>query len=219
MEHRCMQNAVSHDEERQWVLLSQQGDGLAFENLVRKYQHDLLSIVHWHFGYASDAEDVLQMILCKVYFSLDVFDRNRPFLPWLRRIAINQCYDERRRARRRKILTFTELGLQDSSIANTTAHQTPFSRVAAEEGTDLHALLHKMLDKLPERQRKVVVLRDIQQVPYEQLAEILGCTQQAARIKVCRARIRLKKLMTRAIKLSEMRSQAPKLRRREFNIA
>ena len=79
-----MGNAPDSDEDRKWVCLSQNGDGLAFENLVRKYQHELLNLVHWHFGYASDAEDVLQMILCKVYFSLRSFDSNRPFLQWLR---------------------------------------------------------------------------------------------------------------------------------------
>jgi RNA polymerase sigma-70 factor (ECF subfamily) len=91
---------------------SQNGDQLAFETLVLKYRRQLLSLVCWHAGPAADADDILQLILCKVYFSLKSFDINRPFYPWLRRIAVNRCFDERRRLRRRKALTFAELELE-----------------------------------------------------------------------------------------------------------
>ena len=72
----------------------------------------------------------------------------------------------------------------------------------------MYALLHKMLDQLPSHQRMAVVLRDIEMIPYVQMAEILKCTEQAARLKVFRARIRLKTLMEKALQKQSHASQA-----------
>jgi len=63
----------------------------------------------------------------------------------------------------------------------------------------LQGLLRKMMSQLPDQQRTAVVLRDLESVPYAQIAEILKCTEQAARLKVFRARVRLKTLMERAL--------------------
>ena len=90
------------------------GDESAFEEIVRKYQQTVFNVVYHNIGYRGDTEDVAQKIFTKVYFSLSKFDDNRPFFPWLYRIAVNQCYDELRRLRRQKVRTFTELSLDDT---------------------------------------------------------------------------------------------------------
>ena len=94
----------SNLQDRSLISKSQNGDQVAFETLIQKYQHQLLSLVCWHAGPAADTDDLLQLIMCKVYFSLKSFDIDRPFYPWLRRIAVNRCCDERRRLRRRRSL-------------------------------------------------------------------------------------------------------------------
>src|SRR5512139_3476208 len=106
----------SNLQDRALISRSQNGDQLAFEDLVRKYYHQLLTLVCWHAGPSADTDDILQLILCKVYFSLKKFDINRPFYPWLRRIAVNRCFDEKRRLRRRRTLTFAELKLEEACI-------------------------------------------------------------------------------------------------------
>ncbi len=63
----------------------------------------------------------------------------------------------------------------------------------------MHSLLHRMMDQLPTHQKMAIVLRDIELIPYAKMAEILKCTEQAARLKVFRARIRLKTLMEKAL--------------------
>ena len=64
----------------------------------------------------------------------------------------------------------------------------------------MQALLYRILDQLPDRQRMAIVLRDIEAVPYAKIADIMKCTEQAARLKVFRARARLKTLMDQALK-------------------
>lgn len=186
------------DDDRKLVAQCQEGDPLAFEELVRKYQQTVLNLAYHYIGYRSEIEDVAQKIFTKIYFSLPKFDNKRPFFPWLYRIAINQCYDELRRIRRQKTHTFSELSLEEtSSIENLISqHELPREPEASQE---MQALLHRMLDQLPKQQRVAVVLRDLEQIPYSQMAKMLDCTEQAARLKVFRARARLKVLIEKAL--------------------
>jgi len=188
------------DEDRELVAKCRKGDPLAFEELVRKYQQTVLNLAYHYIGYRNDVEDVAQTIFTKVYFSLPKFDSRRPFFPWLYRIAINQCYDELRRIRRQKIHTFSELSLEETGSVERLINQNEISPVSDEDRQDMQELLYKILDQLPDQQRLAIVLRDLEAVPYGKMAEVLKCTEQAARLKVFRARARLKTLMEKALR-------------------
>ncbi len=190
------------EEDRDLVGRCQKGDEKAFEELVHKYQQTVLNVVYHNIGYRADVEDIAQKVFAKLYFSLPRFDNRRPFFPWLYRIAINQCYDELRRMRRRKDRTFTELSLEETDAIERLMSQSEVP--AEEERSELHALLHKLLDQMPEQQKKAVVLRDLDDVPYEKMAEIMGCSEQAARLKVFRARARLRDLMEKTLRRKEL---------------
>ena len=186
------------DEDRQLVARHREGDARAFEELVHKYQQTVLNLVYHYIGSRNDIEDAAQKIFTKIYFSLPKFDIRRPFFPWLYRIAINQCYDELRKIRRHKVHTFSELSLEDSSRIDNLISKEGMARDAEEDQKEMHVLLRKILDQLPEQQRLSIVLRDIEGIPYAKMAEILKCTEQAARLKVFRARTRMKNLMEKA---------------------
>lgn len=192
------------EEDRDLVGRSQKGDEKAFEELVRKYQQTIFNVVYHNIGYRADVEDIAQKIFAKIYFSLPRFDNRRPFFPWLYRIAINQCYDELRRMRRRKYRTFTELNLEETDAIDRLMSQKEVPAASADERSELHALLHRLLDQMPEPQKKAIVLRDLDDVPYEKMAEIMGCSEQAARLKVFRARARLRDLMERTLRRKEL---------------
>ncbi len=194
-----MWNEPYPDEDRELVAKCRKGDPLAFEELVRKYQQTVLNLVYHYIGYRNDVEDVAQTIFTKIYFSLPKFDSRRPFFPWLYRIAINQCYDELRRIRRQKIHTFSELSLEETNSVERLINQNEISPVSDEDRQDMQALLYKILDQLPDQQRLAIVLRDLEAVPYGKMAEVLKCTEQAARLKVFRARARLKTLIEKAL--------------------
>jgi RNA polymerase sigma-70 factor (ECF subfamily) len=188
------------DEDRQLVTRHREGDPLAFEQLVQKYQQTVLNLVYHYIGSRNDIEDAAQKIFTKIYFSLAKFDIRRPFFPWLYRIAINQCYDELRKIRRQKVHTFSELSIEESSRIENLISKEGITRDDAEDQKEMHVLLRRILDQLPEQQRLSVVLRDIEGIPYAKMAEILKCTEQAARLKVFRARARLKNLMEKALR-------------------
>jgi RNA polymerase sigma-70 factor (ECF subfamily) len=189
----------SNLQDRALISKSQNGDQIAFESLIQKYRHQLLSLVCWHAGPAADTDDILQLILCKIYFSLKSFDINRPFYPWLRRIAVNRCCDERRRLRRRRTLTFAELKLEETGIeAKLPAFRAMANPYYADRQQDLNDALHAIIAQLPKEQREIVTLRHLQQNTYEEIAEVLQCTPRAARVKACRARATLRKLILKS---------------------
>jgi RNA polymerase sigma-70 factor, ECF subfamily len=188
------------DEDRELVARCRAGDPLAFEELVRKHQQTVLNLVYHYLGQHNDIEDVAQKIFTKVYFSLPKFDTHRPFFPWLYRIAINQCYDELRRLRRLKIRTFSELSTEETNVVEKLLSQPDTGPAADEDRREMNALLCRVLDQLPDQQRLAVVLRDIEGLPYSEMADALRCTEQAARLKVFRARSRLKTLLEKALK-------------------
>jgi RNA polymerase sigma-70 factor, ECF subfamily len=187
-------------EDQEWVRRSQAGDDSAFEELVRKYQQTLFKVIYHNVGHRNDVEDIAQKIFSKIYFSLRKFDNTRPFFPWVYRIAVNQCYDELRRSRRRHLITFSELNLQESENIENLLKQEEAAEPDPEDRKKLHDLLYKTLDRLPEKQRNALILRDLEDVPYDRMAEILQCSEQAARLKVFRARTRLRDLMLKSLR-------------------
>lgn len=198
-----MDREAHTEEDRELVARCQKGEEQAFEQLVRKYQQTVFNLAYHNIGCRADVEDVAQKIFSKIYFSLPKFDNKRPFFPWLYRIAINQCYDELRRARRRKVRTFSELSLEDGEAIEKLINQGATTPVPVEDSQELYALLHKLLDQIPEQQKSAIVLRDLEDVPYEKMAEMMNCSEQAARLKVFRARARLRDLMEKALRRQE----------------
>jgi RNA polymerase sigma-70 factor, ECF subfamily len=196
---------MNNEEDRELITRCKAGDESAFESLVHRYERELFHLVSWNVGSASEAEDIVQDVFTKVYFSLNKFDNDRPFYPWLRRVAVNQCYDELRKVRRRKILKFTELNDQDAGVLERimAVPQAEPSVPSPAGGEELPSLMQRILDRLPEKQRMVIVLRDFKQVPYEEMADIMRCSKQAVRLKVFRARARLRTLLIKAMRRQE----------------
>jgi RNA polymerase sigma-70 factor (ECF subfamily) len=193
------------EEDRELVRRWKAGDESAFEEIVRKYQQTVFNVICHNIGYRNDVEDIAQKVFAKVYFSLAKFDNNRPFFPWLYRIAVNQSYDELRRLRRRKVLTFTELSLDETDRIEALMSKNAITPSSPEETRELQELLLKMLGQLPEQQRIAIVLRDLEDMPYEQMAQVLKCTEQAARLKVFRARSRLRELLEKSLRRPQKR--------------
>jgi RNA polymerase sigma-70 factor, ECF subfamily len=183
-------------QDRALISQSKEGDHAAFETLVRKYQNHLSALVRWHAGRTTDEEDLLQRLMCKIYFSLQSFDIDRPFYPWLRRVAVNLCVDERRRLRR-KALTFVELELERMG-AKAERPAYVIDSYSAASRQELNDLLLTAVGMLPKRYQEIITLYYLQQRSYEEIGAILKCTSRAARIRAFRARTALRKLLEKA---------------------
>jgi len=155
------------------------GEGDAFRLLVERYQERILRFVTGVVTNPEDARDIAQEAFVQAYRALHRFDTDRNFYTWLYRIAMNLAIDRLRRRKANRETTLEELG----DLAGPS--RDPSGSVLGEE---LRGQIKEVLDGLPERYRTVILLRDVEEIPAKEIAEILGCTHATVRWRLHRAR-------------------------------
>ena len=174
--------------DRSDILECQQGNLQAFERLVRCYQQHAIGVAYQMLGDWEDARDAAQDAFIKAYQAINSFDVSRcKFSTWLYRILINTCIDYHRR---RDAVT-EAIGI------------TPFSGFYQEppapdhdiEASEHRAILKQALDRLSDRHRAVVTLRDLQGLSCREIGEIMACSEATVRVHLFHARRKLKKIL------------------------
>src|SRR5262249_17735624 len=169
------------------------GDLGAFEQLMLRTQHRVLSTARRILGDPGDAEEATQEVFLRVYKYLYRFDRTKPFEPWLYRLTVNVCNDIA--ASRPKFLP-AESQCNREPVANTS---DPDELLSLDEQ---RRLVQSALTRLPHRQRAAVVLRDLQGLSISEVAEALKISQAAVRSHLSAARVRLKGVIEKRLRRS-----------------
>jgi RNA polymerase sigma-70 factor, ECF subfamily len=169
------------------------GDASAFAVLVRRYQDRLFNAVLRVVDQPEDAADVVQDAFLNAYQSLNSFKGDSEFFTWLYRIAFNAAITLRRR--RKAVLSLEgSRGEQGTEPADTSAFARPGTGLErAEEDAQLLAAL----GRLSPEHRAVLVLKDLEEQKYEDIAAILGVTVGTVRSRLHRARMELRDLLKR----------------------
>lgn len=156
------------------MLRARAGDARAFDRLVERHGRLVLSVARNLLGHREDAEDVAQEVFLRFYRSLGRFDPSRPVEPWLVRITVNCARSHRRRRDRDGM----------SSLEDTPGEPAaPRGKGpgAALDAAEVRAALRAGLATLPERERLVFVLRDVQGLEVTVVAEALGVSPVTVR--------------------------------------
>ncbi len=170
------------------------GDEWAFAELVRRYQAAVWGTVHRILGHSSENEDAVQEVFLRAYSSLHKFDLKLPFGPWILRITANYCIDQLRRRRGRKTQLWSELSEYDQERLLKDLSQDGELEATKMEGMEGHArVAQSLLDGLNPKYRVAFVLREIEERDYAEVAQLLGTSEVAARVRVSRARSELQK--------------------------
>lgn len=170
------------------------GDMAAFEALVLAYEWRVYNIALRMLGSVQDAEDAVQEVFIKVYGSLASFRGDSKFSVWLYRIAGNVCVDF---LRKRRIATVSLSSCDDAG--GEYELEVCDESMSPEKVLDEHeqsAALQKALNKLPERYRSVLLLREIAGSSYEDIALTLGLDIGTVKSRIFRARKKLCKILT-----------------------
>jgi RNA polymerase sigma-70 factor, ECF subfamily len=175
-----------HDPEEDAALVARVvgGDDAAFDALFRKYVDYVYNVVHGIVIDADDARDVTQDVFLRAYASLPRFRHGSRFHTWLYRIAVNRAVDCVRRLSGRRWLPL-------SVVIGRRADPRSGPADAAEKSADESAV-RAVLRSLPVKHRQALVLRYFQDLSIEEIAEVLGCTVAAAKVRVHRARAAFK---------------------------
>ncbi len=168
------------------VRLAQDGDGSAFERLVRRHQETIAAQM-WRFTREPRLhEELVQNVFVEAWRSLRGFRGNAPFIHWLRKIAVRTGYAFWRDRDSRR----DEVTLDDGIAETLAAPQAAEARHAAEA-------VHAVLGKLPPRDRLVLTLLHLEGRSVAESAQTLGWSQVMVKVQAWRARAKLKKLLER----------------------
>ncbi|GAA5144477.1 MAG: sigma-70 family RNA polymerase sigma factor [Verrucomicrobiota bacterium] len=185
-------DAFSDDEENVRLMLRvKEGDIQAFERLVEMHQSMVIGTACRMLGSMEDAHDIAQQVFLRVWKSAPRYEATAKFTTWLFTILRNLVFNETRRRSRRK-----EIPLEQEDDGHAPQQFADHTAPAADQITqqeELEQALDKAIAALPEKQRLAVVLRRHEELPYEQICEILKMSLPAVKSLLFRARAELRK--------------------------
>ena len=164
----------------------------AFGELVRRYQDRLFNAVLRVVDNPDDALDVVQESLLNAYQSLGSFKGDSEFFTWLYRIAFNAAVSQKRK--KRAVLSL-EGGRNGEAIADPVDDSEGVRPGEKLERSEQHAAIHAALNRLSVEHRAVLVMKDLDGLKYEQIAEVMGVPIGTVRSRLHRARLELRDLL------------------------
>ena len=168
------------------------GDQAAWEQIVRQNWRKVFNVAYKFVGKHDEAEDLTQDIFLKIFKALKTFDRRANFQTWIISISRNLCIDHYRSVRKERQTIARDVDSNDLQPA--TPDRGPYAQA---EHQDLRAQLRQALETLPITLRTAVVLRDLQELSYQEIADRLGLPEGTVKSRINRGRIELAKILRR----------------------
>ena len=181
---------IPNEQKSDDVLISQfqGGDHGVFRILVQRYQEKVRNIVFSIFNDPDAVDDIAQEVFIKVYQALPNFRFESSFYTWVYRITVNKCRDELRKKKVKRFFTF-------QSFEKTTNLKIENMATTTFDDENLRDVIEENLKKLPEKFRMPIVLKDIDGLSYEEIAEVLDCEVGTVKSRLSRGRTMLKELL------------------------
>jgi RNA polymerase sigma-70 factor (ECF subfamily) len=182
--------APGFPDDRELVRRAQAADKEAFEELVHRHQHRVFAVAGGILRRREDVEDIAQQVFVKAYFSLKRFDQRAAFSTWLYKITVNECWDLLRKKKVRPLL-------YESDLSEEQAGQFAASERLASGAQDVSDKLEaqeqveRLLQGLDERDRMMLILKEVEGFAIEEIAEILDLNANTVKVRLFRARRRI----------------------------
>lgn len=174
------------------------GNPLAFQLLVERYQDRVFALARRYTRSAVEIEDIAQDTFLKCYRRLDSFQRQSSFSTWLYRIAVNTALDFLKRLGRSPVRSVEDPEVSTEPIRG---HGSVGATIAAPEvgmaRDEIARITQEVMEELPEIFRTVLVLRELEGLSYQEMAEVLGISIGTVESRLFRARARFKDAMLR----------------------
>lgn len=160
----------------------------AFEELVRRYRNDVFGIAFHYLRNREEAWDASQEVFIKAHRSIRRFRGDASFKTWVLRITANHCKDV---IKKRKLDT---VGLEASGTADRAQHPAPNPEEHAS-AQEIGAAIETALERMPEKHRTAIVLREFEGLSYQEMAEIMNCSMGTVMSRLHHARKKLQQLL------------------------
>ncbi len=183
-------------EESTLVKRVQARDEIAFREIVERYQAKVFSIIYGILRNRNDAEDIAQQVFSKIYFSIQNFDFRSSLLTWIYKITVNECYDYLRKKRVRKLVYESDSSEEDSLKMENSGSAVE-AGPAVDETLARRDLVMKLLARLSEEDRNLILLKEVEGHSVEELSGMTGMNENTIKVKLFRARQKLLKAANR----------------------
>jgi len=177
------------------VRRAQTGDEAAFREIVEHYQSKVFSIIHGIVRQRNDVEDIAQQVFTKVYFSIGNFDFRSSLITWIYKITVNECFDYLRKKKVRKLVYESDLSEDEARRVENT--EPSVRQVPADVNLARRDYIFKLLTKVSEEERSLLMLKEVEGHSVEELAEMTGMNENTIKVKLFRARQKLVKAAQR----------------------
>ena len=185
-----MANLAGQDaQELEWIRRAQQDDREAFGLLVERYQRRVFALIYRLTGQRDQVEDLAQEVFIKAFRAIGSYTYASSFGTWLSRVVVNHCYDflrHQRTAANRFETVDQDLGAIDAQEGIFSAREPN-----PEQAALLGDLVSKLLARAPEGDRVVLVLKEMEGLTVEEVAQILGVKVATVKVRLHRARKRM----------------------------
>jgi RNA polymerase sigma-70 factor, ECF subfamily len=177
-------------EDRELVRRAQSDDKEAFEELVRRHQNRVFAVAGGILRRREDAEDIAQQVFVKAYFSLKRFDQRAAFSTWLYKITVNECWDLLRKKKVRPLLYESDLSEEQARQFGATDERQAEEPDISEK-LEARQQVQILMSGLDERDRTMLILKEVEGFAVEEIAEILGLNANTVKVRLFRARRRI----------------------------
>ena len=175
------------------ITLVHQGEHGAFRILLERYQERIRNLIYSIFHDQQVVDDLSQEVFIKAYEALPQFRFQSSFYTWLYRIAVNKSRDE---LRKRKVRRFFSL----QTLLESSDKELGSKIVVEQHDNELQELLSAGLKTLPEKYRIAIILKDVDGLSYEEIAEVMECEIGTVKSRLSRARAMLRKVLEPLLK-------------------
>src|SRR5437868_1230589 len=177
-------------DDRELVRRAQAQDKEAFEELVRRHQHRVFAVAGGILRRREDVEDIAQQVFVKAYFSLKRFDQRAAFSTWLYKITVNECWDMLRKKKVRPLVYEADLSEEQARQVISSA-QKGKDVPDISERLEARQRVERLLDGLDERDRLMLILKEVEGFSIEEIAEVLDLNANTVKVRLFRARRRV----------------------------
>jgi len=176
--------------DRELVRRAQHEDKEAFEELIRRHQHRVFAVAGGIIRRREDVEDIAQQVFVKAYFSLKRFDQRAAFTTWLYKITVNECWDMLRKRKVRPLVYEADLSEEQARQVISSAEKSK-DQPDISDRLEARQRLERLLDGLDERDRLMLILKEVEGFSIEEIAEVLDLNANTVKVRLFRARRRV----------------------------
>lgn len=184
-------------DEKKLIKKAQKGDVKAFEKIVEDYQSVVYSVAYRYAENSQDAADMAQEVFIKMFKNINSFQDKSKLSTWIYRVATNMCLDMVKKESRNLIAYSFDEGYEDkdgSTLYNGIADDALQPDEILEKA-EIRDAVNLAISKLSDKYKTVIILRDIEGLHYDEIAEIVDCSVGTVKSRISRGRKNLRKIL------------------------